>query len=332
MRRTAAGRHARPTLNVSSATSRVTSPDMAIIVHHYDAFSSVPDRGNPAGVVLDARGLCEATMQAIATQVGFNQTAFVVASEKASCRLRYFAPGHEMPLCGHATVACIVAMFERGMLPAGSLPQCISIETKAGVLPIAIRADPGSDTVLVEMKQAPAEFVPFAGNLDALSNALGMQVSDVHPDFPIVFGSTGTWTLIVPISTLSAVASMQPLNEAFPDVLAQMPRASVHPFSMETIRGEADLHGRHFSSPFSGIVEDPVTGTASGVMGAYMARYAPRFCAERNYTLQVEQGSELGRDGRVEVEVLNRAEPFEVRIAGNGVFVKDLSVDVHGLD
>jgi PhzF family phenazine biosynthesis protein len=55
-------------------------------------------------------------------------------------------------------------------------------------------------------------------------------------------------------------------------VLKEMPGASVHPFCFETYDPNAHMHARHFSSPFSGTIEDPVTGTASGVMGAYWER------------------------------------------------------------
>ena len=298
---------------------------MEYIVRHYDAFSTMPNMGNPAGVVLDAAGLSDSTMQSIALRVGFNETAFVLPSDQATWRLRYFTPGHETPLCGHATIASMVALFEQGLMPADALPQSLSIDTNAGVLPISIREGIKSGSVLIEMTQAPAEFVEFHGSRQALADSLGVRVSDFHPTLPIVFGSTGTWTLIVPISSLSAVVSMQPTNKDFPDILTQMPRSSVHPFTMETRHADADLHGRHFSSPFSGTTEDPVTGTASGVMGAYMARNAPDFFANRSYTMQVEQGFEVGREGRVEVTILNRTEPFEVSIAGSGVFVNEMT-------
>ena len=305
---------------------RNVDDDTHILVRHYDAFSRTPNQGNPAGVVLDATDLSEPTMQAVAKRVGFNECAFVLPSNRADFRLRFFTPGHEMPLCGHATIASILAMFERGRLPQDSLPQSLSIETKAGVLPIALRVDTESDSVLVEMTQAPARFVEFEGSLPALADSLGIRVGDFHPTLPIVYGSTGTWTLIVPVSSLSAVRSMRASNEDFPEILTRMPRSSVHPFSTETVFDDVDLHGRHFSSPFSGTVEDPVTGTASGVMGAFLAKYAPEYCAERNYRFGVEQGFEVGRRGRIEVTVLNRAEPFEVTVSGTGVHVADISL------
>lgn len=94
---------------------------MEIRIHHYEAFSSEPGKGNPAGVVLNGQGLSEATMQGIAKQVGFNETAFVLPSTVADVRLRYFTPGHEIDLCGHATIASLFALYDRGRRRPGEL-------------------------------------------------------------------------------------------------------------------------------------------------------------------------------------------------------------------
>ena len=63
---------------------------------------------------------------------------------------------------------------------------------------------------------------------------------------------------------------MKPNNEMFPSVLKEIPNASIHPICLETYDELAQMHGRHFSSAYAGTIEDPVTGTASGVMGRIM--------------------------------------------------------------
>jgi len=78
-------------------------------VLRYAAFTSDPAGGNPAGVVLDARGLDDQAMQAIAAEVGYSETAFVVDGS-----VRYFSPKAEVPFCGHATIASAVARADRG--------------------------------------------------------------------------------------------------------------------------------------------------------------------------------------------------------------------------
>lgn len=85
-------------------------------VYHYDAFSKDPNKGNPAGVVLDASQMSEEKMQQIAHQVGFNEMAFILPSYEADMRLRYFTPGQEVDLCGHATVASVYAFYTRQLI------------------------------------------------------------------------------------------------------------------------------------------------------------------------------------------------------------------------
>jgi PhzF family phenazine biosynthesis protein len=218
--------------------------------------------------VLDASDLDDEHMLAVARQVGYNETAFVLPAETADLRIRFFTPGHEVNLCGHATIATLYALASRGLLHK----RHVTLETKAGVLPIRIEMEQGHPP-LIFMKQAPAQFRPFEGSLDDLAGAIGLTRADLDEELPVMYGSTGIWTLLVPVKRLESFRRMSPRNGAFPAVLTTMPRASVHPFCLETYDPSAQMHGRHFSSPYSGTVEDPVTGTASGVMGAYYASY-----------------------------------------------------------
>lgn len=290
-----------------------------IKVAHYDAFSSIPGKGNPAGVVLDSAGLSDEEMRLVAEKVGFNETVYCMSSEKADLRLRYFTPGHEINLCGHATMAIIYALHTKDLLDRR---EHITIETKAGILDIGImkRAD---EEVQITMRQAEPEFKPFQGSAADLAEAMGLEVSDLDSELPIVYGSTGTWTLLVPVRKLDAFGRMKPENRLFPDILTENPRCSVHPFCLETYDSTAHLHGRHFSSPYSGTVEDPVTGTASGVMGAYYAAYIqPQISGTLQLT--VEQGQEIGRDGRVYVTVAENGRKVSVR--GTAVYTDEFEV------
>mgnify|MGYP000878504978 CR=1 FL=1 len=288
-----------------------------IKVYHYDAFSKIPNKGNPAGVVLDSNALTSEEMQKIALEVGFNETAFFVESDKADLRLRYFTPGHEMNLCGHATMAAIYALKTKGYLGGR---QELTIETKAGILPIHISDK--EDPIHITMKQAPPEFKEFQGSKEKLASALGITKEDLDPGLPILYGSTGTWTLLVPIRKLETFPSMKPDTQTFPSILTEMPGSSIHPFCLETYHKDMDMHARHFSSPYSGTIEDPVTGTASGVMGAYYASHI-RSISNETMNLSVEQGQEIGRDGKVEVRITKRSYTYDVEIVGTAVYVKE---------
>ena len=250
--------------------------------------------------MLDGDALSEAQMQAIAKQAGFSECAFVCRSDKADLRLRFFMPLQETGLCGHATVASICALMEQDARWRGKSE--LLVETASGVLPIRYRAE----TNEVMMTQAPAQFAPFGGDREALMASIGLHAEDLDESLPLVYGSTGVWTLIVLVRDLAAFERMQPDNQRFPAVLTENPCASVHPITRETRHSEAQMHGRHFSSAFAGTAEDPVTGTASGVMGAYALRYLQPDAAAVD--LVVEQGQEIGKDGIVGVHAAREGE------------------------
>lgn len=290
-------------------------------VYHYDAFTKVPGKGNPAGIVLSADLLTEEMMQQVAEKVGFNECAFPVKSEIADFRIRYFTPGHEMPLCGHATMATIVALLENNRLVEKDL---YKIETLAGILSIGVTKNEGC--YQIRMEHAEPLFIPFHGSQAALARSIGIQEKDIDSQYPIVYGSTGTWTLCIPISNLESFEQMKPSNQDFPEILKEMPKSSVHPFSLRAFSPDANMHARHFSSPFSGTIEDAITGTGSGVMGAYYATYVEPHKKE-NYSLVVEQGQEMQKDGRVIVHV-NNEKKLQIAITGTAVFVKKITLDL----
>jgi phenazine biosynthesis protein PhzF family len=281
---------------------------------HYDAFSATPGKGNPAGVVLHADDMSEREMQEAAARIGFNETAFLLESGRAEWRIRYFTPGHETDLCGHATIASVYCLYERGLLQG---KEAIEIETAAGVLPVGIVRRDGA--VLVSMRQLAPEFLPFEGDVGRLAAVLGISSAALHPELPIVYGSTGSWTLLVPLRSPDAFAGMRPQSASFPEVLAQMPRSSIHPFCFGALRPGRQIHSRHFSSPYSGTVEDPVTGTASGAIGCYCATYVDR--ARDAYDFTMEQGQEIGRDGEVFVRIERSGGELRPTVAGTAVYV-----------
>lgn len=293
-----------------------------INVLHYDAFTTIPNKGNPAGIVLDTENLSDKDMQEIAYQVGFNETSFVVPSDKADLRIRYFTPGHEMDLCGHATIATLYASKEQGFFEG---KQHITCETNAGILPMTfLETDNGRTTIL--MRQTKPQFIPFKGDKKRLAAAIGLEESDLDPRWPIVYGSTGIWTVIVPIKNLARFPEMMPHNEQFPEILADNPRASLHPYCFETVDPQAFMHTRHYSSIYSGTVEDPATGTASGVLGAYYLTYVQPELQQIDFV--VEQGLEMGRDGRIHVHASkDENHGIQVSISGTAVRVGEITVE-----
>ena len=279
-------------------------------IYKYEAFTDKAGMGNPAGVVFECDDLTEDEMQKAAGKIGFNETVFLLASKEADIKMRYFTPGHEMNLCGHATIAGVKALFEK------ENKKIKTVETLSGIIDVNMEVQNTGKT-FTSMKQLPAQFEEFKGDKAKLAEAIGITEKDIDDDLPIMYGSTGIWTLLIPIKKLDIFSKMKPENKRFPEVLTQKPRASVHPFCLETYDKDADMHGRHFSSPFSGTVEDPVTGTASGVMGAYYISFI-KSLDEKN--IAVEQGQEIGKSGMNYVTVNKEYGILNVEIKGEAVY------------
>lgn len=69
-----------------------------------DAFTDTVFKGNPAAVCVLDSWLPESVMMDITKENNFSETAFTV-KENGSYHLRWFTPGGEIDLCGHATLA-----------------------------------------------------------------------------------------------------------------------------------------------------------------------------------------------------------------------------------
>ena len=101
------------------------------------AFSKDDKGGNKAGVVLGRSELTSVQKAAIAKEMGYSETAFVLDSDKADFKLQYFTPTEEVPLCGHATIAAFSTLKLLSMLDKPEY----TIETEAGILNIYIKED-----------------------------------------------------------------------------------------------------------------------------------------------------------------------------------------------
>ncbi|WP_299236598.1 PhzF family phenazine biosynthesis protein [Natronomonas sp.] len=280
-----------------------------------DAFSAEPLSGNAAGVVPDAEGLSDEQMRAIAGELRASETAFLLPSEAADRRLRYFTPTEEVKLCGHATVAAHAWLAEEGRLEAGAH----TVETNAGVSELEL----DGDTVWLAGDVAETEEVD--PGYERVASALGVDpatLADIGADLPLATASTGLGFLVVPVNFLSALSGASPDPEALTALTDSLGVAGVYAFTFDTLGEDATAHGRMFA-PGIGIEEDPVTGTASGAVGAYLRAFEA-FDGGLPAEMVLEQGHFLERPGRVRV----RARSDPVSVGGTAVTALDGTIAV----
>lgn len=279
-----------------------------------DAFTTTRYAGNPCGVVTSAEGLSDEQMQAIAREINASETVFAFPSNVATAAIRFFTPGSEIPMAGHPTISVWHAMAEDGRIDLGIGTANVTQETRAGVLPVAVRH--AGDAVEVTMTQAEPTFLAPIDKEHAM-RALELDESAFEPGAPLQVVSTGTPQAMVMVRGLDVLRKIKPDFRRLADLEQRFGAFSCHVFTLETLEAGNRAHSRHFAAN-AGIPEDPVTGSATGGMAAYLWRYG--FIRESAYV--VEQGDIMGRPGRVRVEVEGSGgTPRVVRIAGSAVTV-----------
>ncbi len=277
-----------------------------------DAFTGEPLTGNPAGVVPEAEGLSSSQMQSIAREMSLSETAFLSESEVADWKIRYFTPTREVDLCGHATIGFVTHLYETGVFD-GKDTATVTLETNVGVLEIAIDSD-GT----VWMTQDTPTIAEVEIDSQRLADALDIDRSaleTMNGNLPLAVSSTGLPFLIVPVTFLSILGDANPVMADVEAITDEVDAIGLYAFTFDTLDGESTLHGRAFV-PAAGVDEDPVTGTASGAVGAYLERFGAfeSFPDE----LRLEQGHFLDRPGLVRVRLDDA-----VRVGGRGVTALD---------
>lgn len=294
-----------------------------------DVFTSRPFAGNPLLVVPDARGLECAQMQAIAREINFSESTFVLPPRdpRHDYLQRTFVPVKEIPYAGHPTVGTAFVLAWLGRLPAGSATAVV--EVGFGPLKLDLVRGAGGAVERVRMEQGrPSWGEPVARGeaLDRIAAACGLpDPSTFSPDLPVQAVSTGNRALIVP---LASVARLEECS-ADPRLLARVERehdALIVYLIAPSPSGGATVRARSFCTG-AGVPEDPATGSAAGPLGVYLSLHralpsgSPRFV--------VEQGVEMGRPSEIEVEVEGApGAPAAVRVAGSAVKMMEGTIEI----
>ena len=268
-----------------------------------DAFTSRPFFGNPVAVVLGADGLDTEEMQRIAAWTNLSETTFVLKPTISgpAYRLRIFSPGHELPFAGHPTIGSCHAVLEAGIVTPnnGRLVQ----ECGAGNLPL--RVEGAGPERLIRVEAPEAKFVGEYPNLvQAVSESLGRQIAGSPP--PTALDNGPVW-LFVRFEAEADVAALKPDMSAVAKLSREQSVSGIAAFAF--VDGDFAVHIRCFA-PLFGVPEDPVTGSANAALVAYLARHGLLDRTGRKYV--ATQATELGRDGRVHVRVLDNAGRAEI--------------------
>lgn len=265
-----------------------------------DVFTEAPLEGNQLAVFTDARDLTDGDMQALAREMNFSETVFVLPATRddADARIRIFTPASELPFAGHPTLGSAFVL--------GAPLQLVTIrlETLAGVVPVELERD-GARVAFGWMDQPLPRWSPVE-DAGAILAAVGVGASGL----PVERYDLGPGHVYLELESAEAVATLRPDFGA----LLRATADGVNCFA----RNGAGWKTRMFA-PGAGVNEDPATGSAAGPLAVHLARHGRIAFGE---TIEIAQGAEIGRPSKLYAVVEGTPERIErVRVGGSAVSV-----------
>ncbi|HXG77537.1 MAG TPA: PhzF family phenazine biosynthesis protein [Gaiellaceae bacterium] len=264
-----------------------------------DVFTDRPLAGNQLAVFTDARELDGAVMQALAREIGFSETAFVLPPEAGgTARVRIFTPARELPFAGHP---CLGTAW---VLAAPLQREVVVLETGAGSVRLRLERD-GSGALDFGWMEQPVPRVEPHPDPEAVLRALGVERSLL----PVEVYDNGPRFTTVVLGSRDEVAALRPDLHALAelDVYASC------------VAGDGERWKTRMFAPSAGVAEDPATGAAAGPLAVHLCRHGlVRWGAE----LTIEQGVELGRPSTLHARVEGGPDAvLAVEVGGRAVVV-----------
>ncbi|TFZ46574.1 PhzF family phenazine biosynthesis protein [Stenotrophomonas maltophilia] len=259
-----------------------------------DVFAPRPGTGNPLGAVLDADGLSSNQMQTLAAWLNLSETVFFLRPNApgADYHIRIFTPSRELAFAGHpsvgaawAAVTCGLAQPRDGAL----LQQCA-----AGLLPVRVSGP--AEALQIQLASPPArqlETTAGAAPKELLALAASGQV-------PELWDNGARWWLL-PLRDAATVRGLAPDMAALRSWSLATDATGLAVFADEAGADHARVVRAFCPADAAAVPEDPVTGSANALIGAWLRQRTALPGREGRYV--ASQGREVGRDGRVQVEV-----------------------------
>ena len=283
-----------------------------------DVFTAVPLKGNALAVILDAEGLTDDEMYAMARWTNLAETAFVLkpASPEADYRVRIFTTDKELPFAGHPTLGTAYALLESGLTPKN--PGYLIQECGVGLVQVNQLAEGGQ-----AFSAPPAVLKPLAVEYhDLLASALrgGKIQADVTP----VQADMGIIWLVVRMESAQDCLNIKADAAAISQLQTQLGINGVAVYGLHDDNGPANYEVRALIDEDGVLKEDPVTGSANACLARVLkeAGFPDGNNTDQKYL--VRQGTKLQRDGRVTVTFID-GEPW---IGGDTCTLIDGTLDL----
>lgn len=260
-----------------------------------DVFAHRPGQGNPLAVVLQAEGLSDAQMQAIARWTRLPETTFVLPPLDAdsSYRIRMFSPTREVPFAGHPSVGTAHAVLEAGL--AKPVDGVLIQDGAAGKLPLRVRGEGFERTIAVRVPRAKVGEIASADDARLRDALAGLPLGKAPP--VLMDGGRRWW--LAEIESEAALRAIKPNWQAISQ-LAQSTNSMglfVYARSNDPVYYYAVRAFVGAASPF----EDAASGAANATLAAWLAE--SNALPDPSGFYRISQGREVGFDAIIELQV-----------------------------
>ena len=292
---------------------------------HLDVFTNRRLEGNQLAVFLDGRDLDTAAMQAIAREMNFSETTFILPAERpdTDVRMRIFTPGLELPMAGHPTIGSTFALAHLGTITSGRDHFVFGLGV--GPTRVELKWEDRQLAFAWMDQRLPDVRTPVATALEVAS-AVGVDhQAFVRTGLPLEEISCGVPYLLLPLDTRTAVDAAEPdmvTLRRLPSTFG-VDHVGVYVFTLERAEPGVTAYSRMFVAGM-GIAEDPATGSACGPLGCYLVRHR---LVQGDATRQIvnRQGVAMGRPSRIHIAIGcdGRQNISRVQVGGQAVLVAE---------
>jgi trans-2,3-dihydro-3-hydroxyanthranilate isomerase len=264
-----------------------------------DVFTGTQFSGNPLGVVLNAQGLSDGQMQAVAAEFNLAETTFVLPPKNPAhtAEVRIFTPRYEMPFAGHPNVGTAFALARAGTSYGRSVgSDSVVFEEKAGIVPISLLRD---GAVVTGARLASPQLLTLGVEIPAelIASACSWSVDDIETgNHPPLIASCGAPFILAELKDRARLAAATARSDVFMQEISKQPATSLLIYTQVEESG-IDIRARMFA-PHHGIPEDPATGSANVALIGLMAKLRPD--PDLRISKTIAQGVEMGRPSLLE--------------------------------
>ena len=309
---------------------------MRITAYHVDAFTNKGFSGNPTVVIMEADGLTEDQMLAIANEVYLSETTFITSSIDENCdyMFRFFTPSREYDMSGHSFLASCFALIHEGKIRLSDGVTTIYIETKSGKVPAyimfskTISGGTGNDkepvvgTQLyginegmlkkIMMQQKISRYRVSDVPVSDIAKILGIDLRDIlDTGLPIEIVKAGIEVMLLPVRSKEILLNLKPDLIKLNVLNKKYGIQSNHLFTVDTFSENATAYTRGFV-PELGLWEDAASGTSNAALGWYLHRHS----VTTSSLMIMEQGNDRDSLAKILVEKDDSSDGGESMLVG----------------